>query len=168
MTKQELYLKTMFCCMACDGDIAPEEIDLVKTIAVQTPMLEGLDVESVLNAYVSAINRAGSSFLRKYLNELSEENLNSEEELQIIKLSIKMIEADNNIEYSEIKFFKKIRSRLSVSDEQILAEHPDKEDFLLPDIDVMEEPVWNEGIVFDNIRLNQGGIASSGIVGKKT
>jgi len=140
--------------MACDGDIAQEEIEMVKAIAMQTPMLEGLDVENVLNTYVSAINQDGSLFLKKYLNELSEVDLTSEEELQIVELSIRMIEADTRIEYSEVKFFKKIRSRLSVSDEQILAQHPDKEDFLLPDIDVMEEPIWNDNVTFADIHLN--------------
>lgn len=154
MTKQELYLKTMFCCMACDGDIAPEEVETLKAIAKQMPMLEGLDVEGVLNSYVAEINQHGASFLRKYLNELANTELTSEEELQVVKLSIRMIEADNRIEYSEVKFFKKIRSRLSVSDEQLLAQHPDKEDFLLPDIDVSEDPVWNENIVFAHISLS--------------
>lgn len=154
MTKQELYLKTMFCCMACDGDIAPEEIKMVKAIAMQIPILKGFDIESILNTYVSAINQNGSLFLRKYLNELPEEDLTQEEELKVIELSIKMIEADSRIEYSEVKFFKKIRSRLSVSDEQILAQHPDKEDFLLPDIDVMEAPVWNDKIIFRDICLD--------------
>lgn len=154
MTKQELYLKTMFCCMACDGDIAPEEIKMVKAIAMQIPILKGLDIESILNTYVSAINQNGSLFLRKYLNELPEEDLTQEEELKVIELSIKMIEADSRIEYSEVKFFKKIRSRLSVLDEQILAQHPDKEDFLLPDIDVMEAPVWNDKIIFRDICLD--------------
>jgi len=139
--------------MACDGDIAQEEIDMVKDIAMQTPILEGMDIEKALNAYVSAINQTGALFLRRYLNELPEEELTQEEELQIANLSIKMIEADNRIEYSEVKFFKKIRARLSVSDDQILAQHPDKEDFLLPDIDVMDEPVWDDNVTFENIRL---------------
>lgn len=140
--------------MACDGDIAPEEINMVKSIAVQTPILRELDVESILNTYVSVINQNGMFFLRKYLNELSEENLTLEEELQIIELSIKMIEADNRIEYSEVKFFKKIRLRLSVSDEQILAQHPDKEDFLLPDINDTEELIWDDNVVFMSISLS--------------
>ena len=28
MTKEELYLKTIFCCIACDGDVATEEVDV--------------------------------------------------------------------------------------------------------------------------------------------
>ena len=30
MTKEELYLKTIFCCIACDGDIATEEVGMVR------------------------------------------------------------------------------------------------------------------------------------------
>lgn len=154
MINQELFLKTMFCCMACDGSIAQEEIDMVKSISRQMPILEGVDVESVLNGYVSAINKNGALFLRKYLNELSAEKLMPEDELQIIDLSLRMIEADDHIEYSEVKFFKKIRSRLSISDEQILAQHPNKEDFLLPDIDMIEEPTWDDNVTFTDISLN--------------
>lgn len=154
MEKQELYLKTMFCCMACDGDIAQEEINMVKEFAKQTSIFEKMDVEKVLNMYVFAMNQNGALFLRRYLNELSAESLTSAEELQIIDLSIRMIEADNCIEYSEVKFFKKIRSRLSVSDGQILERYPDKEDFLLPDIDVMEEPVWDDNVTFADIRFS--------------
>ena len=139
--------------MACDGDIAQEEIDMIKSVCVQMSILEGVDVENVLNAYISAINKKGALFLRKYLNELSAEKLTLEDELQIIDLSIRMIEADNHIEYTEVKFFKKIRSRLSISDEQILAQHPSKEDFLLPDIDMIEEPTWDDNITFADIRL---------------
>ena len=75
---------------------------------------------------------------------MSKEELTEEEQLLLIALSIKMIEADSRIEYSEVKFFKKIRARLSVSDEQILEQHPNKEDFLLPDVNVTEDLIWNE------------------------
>lgn len=153
MTTQELYLKTMFCCMACDGDIAQEEINAVKAIAMEMQMFHELDVENTLNDYVAAINRNGAVFLRKYLNELTTHSLTQDEELKIIELSIKMIEADNRIEYAEVKFFKKIRFRLSVPYEQILLQHPDKEDFLLPDIGIVDDPVWDENVMFTNIYL---------------
>lgn len=153
MKNQELFLKTMFCCMACDGDIAQEEIEMVRKAVEDTSMFDGLDVEAALDSYIAAINQNGKQFLWMYLSELSEETLTTEEELLIVEYAIKMIEADNRIEYSEVKFFKKIRSRLLVSDEQILERHPDKEDFLLPDIDVMEEPFWDDNVTFANIQL---------------
>lgn len=141
MTKQELYLKTIFCCMACDGEIVQEEIKVMKTMI--TGAFMGIESEAILNTYVSEINKDGILFLKRYLNELSNSDLTVEEELKLVGLAIQMIEADNNIEYSEVKFFKKIRSRLSVSDKQILEHYPGKENFLLPDISASEDPVWN-------------------------
>lgn len=45
-----------------------------------------------------------------------------------------MLEADNQVVYSEVVFFKKIRARLSITDEKLLAKLPDKEDYFLPDL----------------------------------
>lgn len=80
--------------------------------------------------------------------------LNKTEQLLLVTLAIKAIEADNNVEYAEVKFFKKIRSRLTISDEEILAEHPDKEDFLLPDINLAEMPQWDNSTHFSQISIS--------------
>lgn len=139
MDINELYLKTLFCCSACDGDIAKEEIDLVKNITKDYDYFKELQVENTLNSYISEINVRGKSFLRNYLTELSEVSLSENEQLILIDLAIKMIEADNLIQYSEVKFFKKIRNRLTVSDDVILARFPNYEDYLLPDISTVEK-----------------------------
>ena len=154
MTKQELYIKTIFCCIACDGDIADKEIAMVKDLSSKSSLLAGLDIENTLNTYISEINSIGASFLKKYLNELTNIELTKEEELLIVDLAIRTIKADDKIEYSEVKFLKKIRSKLTLSDENILKQHPDKEDFLLPDITVAEDPILDD-IKFYNIVLKQ-------------
>jgi len=155
MELQELYLKTVFSCMACDGDIAPEEVNLVKKLASETELFGQLDVESKINSYVAAINKDGRAFLKSYLNDVAEAELSVEEQMNIVDLAFKTIIADNVIEYAEVKFFKKIRARLSLSDEAILERHPDKEDFLLPDINVVEDPEWSY-IQFAPISLAEG------------
>lgn len=151
-TKNELYLKTVFACMVCDGDIAPEEIAVVKELAEKADLFSNFDVENKLNDYVSQINQQGRVFLTTYLNDIANAELTEKEEMQIISIAIQTIEADNKIEYSEVSFFKKIRQRLNVSDETILATFPDKEDYLLPDIKMPEEMNWN--VHFENIKLN--------------
>lgn len=83
---------------------------------------------------------------------IAKSKLSEKEEMEIIRIAIQTIEADNRIEYSEISFFKKIRQRLNVSDETILAEFPNKEDYLLPDIKMPEDMTWN--VHFENIQLN--------------
>lgn len=152
MNTQELYLKTIFCCMACDGDIANEEVALVHDITSKQDVFDGMDVNAVINGYVASINANGALFLKQYLKELSSQELSNEKQKMIVDFALQTIFADNRIEYSEVKFFKKIRSRISITDEEILANHPDVEDFLLPDINVAEDPIW-ENVVFDNINF---------------
>ena len=140
MTKEELYLKTIFCCIACDGDIATEEVDMVKDLCAKDNIFHDVDSEKYLNSWITEINEQGGVFLQTYLKEISSVELNEQEELLLVSLAIKAI-----------KFFKKIRSRLTISDEAILAEHPNKEDFLLPDINITEPPQWDDSTFFSQI-----------------
>lgn len=153
MTKKELYLKTLFCCIACDGDIAEEEIRLIRELGTKDKLFNDMDTEKYINAWINEINKRGSMFLQNYLNEIATEDLNEKEQLLLVSLAFNAIEADNRIEYSEVKFFKKIRSRLSISDETILGKFPNKEDFLLPDLKVTELPMWDENIQFNQITI---------------
>lgn len=152
MTK-ELFLKTVFSCMACDGDIAKEEVTLVKQLVENSDVFEGIDVENLLNVYINQINENSKVFLNEFLNELKEANLTKDQELVLVDLAFKIIESDNVIEYSEIKFFKKIRAKLSITDAEILELYPDKEEFLQPDIYVAEEE-W-EDLVFSDIDISR-------------
>lgn len=160
MTKEELYLKTVFCCIACDGDIATEEVDLVRELSAKDKLFCTIDSEKLINTWIAEINELGGKFLQSYLKEISAVDLSDKEQLLLVSLAFKAIEADNRIEYAEVKFFKKIRSKLTVSDEMILAEHPDKEDFLLPDINVSELPDWDEDTQFAQISIPTHGKAN--------
>lgn len=90
-----------------------------------------------------------------YLKELSAAELTEQQQLCIVDFAVQTIVADGKVEYSEVKFFKKIRSRLSLTNEQIL-EHQkmDLEDWLLPDIRVADEPEW-DNVIFENIKLTK-------------
>lgn len=154
MRTTELYLKTAFCCMACDGSIADEEVSTLRQyIAANSGKFDGYDIDLSLNSYIESINTIGEQFLKNYLAELTELNLSEEEQLNVIHLAINIIEADEKIEYSEIAFFKKIRLRLTVSDDQILSMMPGKEDYLLPDI-IDDSPFEWLPVSFGNITIN--------------
>lgn len=153
MTKEELFLKTVFCCIACDGDTATEEINMVMSTCKNNKLFSNIDIEKCLNSWVSEINEKGALFLQTYLKEISSIELNEQEQLLLASLAIEAIEADNRIDYAEVKFFKKIRARLSISDDIILSEYPDKEDFLLPDINVSETPLWNDNTHFSQLSI---------------
>lgn len=150
MESKLLLLKTLFCCSACDGEIAPEEVALVKSLAENDTRFSDMDIEAVLNGFIAEINASGKVFLKKYLNDLAETKLSDEEQVSLIDLAIKMIEADNQVLYSEVKFFKKLRACLSVSDEAILNVLPEKEDYLLPDVK-SSEFVFDDDLKFAEI-----------------
>ena len=79
--------------------------------------------ETLSDKLVNEINAKGKGFLKQYLVSLAEQNLSEEQELNVADVAVQTIRSDNKIEYSEIKFFKVIRSNFSkVSDETLLKE----------------------------------------------
>lgn len=146
-------MKTIFCCIACDGDIAAEEVEMIRELCSKNQLFRELDAEKCINSWIVEINEKGSMFLQSYLREINTTELNEKEQLLLVSYAIKAIEADSCIKYSEVKFFKKIRSHLLISDAKILAEHPDKEDFLLPDLNVSEMPIFDDNIQFAQISI---------------
>ena len=130
----KLLLKTAFCCMASDGNIDKREIALIKTMCSNSPLFKDFNFQDEINSLVNKINTRGKEFISYYFNLLSHSTLTEKEELLLIDFAIQTIKADEEIVYSEIKFFKNIRHRLNVSDEIILANYPDIEQFLEEDV----------------------------------
>ncbi len=120
--------------MASDGHIDEREITLVKTMCEQSPLFQDFNFMEEINTLVNAVNQHGKQFISEYFNLLGNSILNEQEELTIVNFAIQTINADQQIEYSEIKFFKNIRHRLKVNDEKILLHFPDIEQYLEDDI----------------------------------
>ncbi|MFN4763702.1 hypothetical protein ACKGJN_11300 [Gillisia sp. Q332] len=130
----QLLLKTGFSCMACDGHIDDREVELIKSLSKEKNFFGDLDTSTELQKLIENINDHGHGFLRQYLKELDDAHLNEEEELKVIKVAIDVIEADKEVEYSEIKFFKIIRTHLDISDENVLKSYPEFEEYLEKDV----------------------------------
>lgn len=130
----DLLLKTAFSCMTCDGSIDKQEITLLKKLHNERKFFGEIDLNRLLDELLLRINEDSQKFLHNYFEELDACELSEVEELKIIEIAIDTIRADDKIEYSEIKFFKIIRSKLQIDDDSILAIHPDFEDFLAEDI----------------------------------
>jgi hypothetical protein len=107
-----------------------------------------------MNRLVTKLNNEGKDFINHYFDLLTHSNLSKEEELAIIDFALKTINADNNVEYAEIKFFKAIRSKLQVSDDDILERHPGTEQFLEEDL-VVESFSTRLSKYFDSVELPQ-------------
>lgn len=121
MEQNDLLLRTAFACMSCDGDIAKEEVELIKRLDREKRLFGDVDIDIELDELVKEINLKGKGFLKQYLVSLAEESLTEEQELKVADVAVQTIRIDNRIEYSEIKFFKVLRSNLkNVSDETLL------------------------------------------------
>lgn len=130
----KLLIKTAFCCMASDGHIDDQEIKIIKTMCRNSALFNDFNFEEEINNLIVKINNDGIQFLSYYLDLISNSILTEKEELLLIDFAINTIKADDKIEYSEIKFFKNIRHRLSLSTDTILTFFPDFEDFLEDDV----------------------------------
>ena len=134
-----LLLKTAFCCMASDGDIDKREVALIKKMCEQSTLFYDFDFNKEINILLSKINERGSEFIEYYFSLLNNSQLSENEELIIIEFALNTINADNIVEYSEIKFFKALRKCLNISDEIILHSFPEIELYLEEDIDTGSE-----------------------------
>jgi uncharacterized tellurite resistance protein B-like protein len=130
----KLLLKTAFSCMACDGDIDKREVNLIKRLHKEKQTFGEIDINDELDNLLLSINKEGHQFLRNYFNELKSSELTEKDELKLIEVAIATIKADEKVEYSEIKFFKVIRSKLDIDNKAILESHPDFEEYLEQDI----------------------------------
>lgn len=147
----ELLLHTAFACMACDGDIAQEEVDLIKKLDKDEHLFGDIKIDVELETLLKKINEQGKSFLKIYLDLVKDYQLNEEDSLRILDVAVKTIKADNIIKYSEIKFFKVIKANLSVSDQTILENVEGIDDMWVAQ-DIKDYGLLYESY-FDNIEL---------------
>ena len=134
----ELLLQTAFSCMASDGDIDKSEVQLIIALEQEEQLFGFENIENELNRLIQEINKKGHGFLREYLHHLSQSSLTDKQEIKIVRTAIKTIKADDEEKYSEIKFFKIIRSKLNISDKGLIEALPEfenlEEDYLQQDI----------------------------------
>ncbi|MGR7813791.1 hypothetical protein [Lacinutrix undariae] len=130
----KLLLKTAFSCMACDGDIDEREVELIKSLHKNNKTFGDIDINVELNKLTGLINAEGNNFFKLFFKELNTFELSENNQLTLIDVAISTIKADNVIEYSEIKFFKVIRSKLPIDNDSILKVYPDFEEYLEEDI----------------------------------
>ncbi|QNA44301.1 tellurite resistance TerB family protein [Lacibacter sediminis] len=134
ITFDKLLLKTAFCCMASDGHIDKREVAIIESMCEKSPLFSDFNFHDEINLLVTKLNTDGKEFIKYYFDLLDKSSLTEEEEMNLIDFALHTINADEQVEYSEVKFFKNIRHRLKVSDDKILSVHPDIEIYLEEDL----------------------------------
>lgn len=149
----KVLLLTSVCCMACDGEIAKEEVLTLKKLSEEQHLFEKDDLNGVLPIILDSLTKYGYEFVKSYLDLLGNVDFSDIQALQILDVAAKTIYADNKIEYDEIKFFKSIRRNLKVTDEQILSQVDGVEDYWLS-ADAQDKNMSAFEMNFSNVDYN--------------
>jgi uncharacterized tellurite resistance protein B-like protein len=133
-TFEKLLLRSAFCCMTSDGKIDKREIDIIKKLEADTPLFKNINFLQEFNYLIKNLVLKGNELYNSFFYQLDRAEFTVEEELILINVLLQTIYADEEIDYTEVNFFKKVRLHLKVSDERILQEYPDISSFLEEDI----------------------------------
>lgn len=128
---ENILFLTSFCCMACDGDIATEELEQLNNFSKKELLFKSLNISDEFNKCLTILKDIGNDFIKSYFQAIETINLTEKEKLSIIDVSVKTILADNKVEYSEIKFFKSLVSSLNIEKQIILENVSNIEDYWL-------------------------------------
>ena len=128
---KNFLFKSALMAMACDGDIAETEIEEIKSIVANEIYFMGYDFEQPLTNNLKYLKEKGSFAINEYLKEVSNANLNDNQELILIEVLIRAIESDKKIEPNEIKFLQMVKSKLKTTEETIITKFPKQMNYLI-------------------------------------
>ena len=110
--------------MACDGDISETEIDEIKTIVANEIYFMGYNFEEPLMSNIDNIKANGKGAINQYLQEIEKHNLNQHQEILLIEVLLRIIEADNNVQTSELKFLQMTKAKMKVDEQTLIVKFP--------------------------------------------
>ena len=144
---KKLLFKTAFCVMACDGNIDESEIEEMKKIDSSTTYFNDIDLSIELDNLISDLKNKNVKIVKNLFDSLRENTLSISQELLILEVTLRIINADNIIDENEVKFLNLIRSKLDVAD-KIISERFGKISYLknlnYEEIQINESNLINE------------------------
>lgn len=128
---QDFLFKSAITVMACDGSIAEKEINEIKKMADDEIYFMGYEYEQSLKENLNHIKANGKDAINQYLLELSNIKFNDKQELLLIEVLIRTIEADERTHQNEIKFLQMVKSKLKTSEEILISRFPKQISYLI-------------------------------------
>ncbi len=117
---KKILFKVAFCAMASDGEIQKEEIEELKYMDKNTSYFADIDLSDELKQLVDDFKNKGAKVIEELFELLRTTKLNPVQELLILEVALRIINADNVIDENEIKFVNFLRSKLELYDEIII------------------------------------------------
>ena len=117
---QKLLLRSALCVMACDGKIHEEEIKEIKKISTTTPYFKKIDYANEIATVIADISKHGTKTIKEHFIELKESSLIPVQELLLLEVLMRIINADKVKDPNEIIFLQIVKSGLKVHDEIVM------------------------------------------------
>jgi len=116
---KKILFKVAFCAMACDGEIQKEEIEELKIMDKKTSYFAEIDLSDELKQLVNDFKNKGTKVIEELFELLRKTKLNPIQELLVLEVALRIINADKKHDENEIKFINFLRSKLELHDETI-------------------------------------------------
>ena len=117
---KEILLRTAVCAIACDGDIDDREKEALYNIEKKSPYFYEEDLSSRLDQLIENCMSNFQSFKDELFKSLDEVELNIVEELTLLEISFRIIEADKIEQESEQEFVISLREHLKLGNDMII------------------------------------------------
>lgn len=119
-----LLIRTAVMAMASDGSIENSEITELNNIVSNEVYFLDFEYDEILNSYIEDIKQHGNSAINKYIQEISTYELTQKQELLIIEVLLRIIQADENVADSELKFLQLVKSKLKTDEQTLIINFP--------------------------------------------
>jgi uncharacterized tellurite resistance protein B-like protein len=128
---KDFLFKSAVIAMSCDGYIAEEEINEIKSIVANEIYFMGFDFEEPLHKNIEAIKMYGMRAVNDYLHEITNNDLSEHQELILIEVLLKIILADSEVKESELQFLHLAKSRVRTDEQTLIVKFPHHIDYLI-------------------------------------
>lgn len=128
---KDFLFKSAVIAMACDGDIAKTEIQEIKTIVANEIYFMGYDFVEPLKNTISYIKANGKGAINQYFQDIVINNLNEHQEILLIEVILRIIQADEKVEESEMKFLQMVKSKLKTDEKTLIVKFPNHINYLM-------------------------------------
>ena len=116
---QRLLFRTAFCVMACDGHIDDKEVGEIRSMNESSVYFQGIDLSAELDELLSDLREKGTQIVDDLFSMFGNSEISPVQELLILEIAFRMVNADDKTHENEIRFLRVLRSKLRLHDQII-------------------------------------------------
>lgn len=116
---KKLLFKVACCTMICDGEMHQSEIDELRLIKKSTAYFSDVDLSEEFLSFLEDAKINGVKVINDLFLTLKSIKFNPIQELLFLEIAIRIINADNVQDESEIRYIRHLRSHLDLHNEVI-------------------------------------------------